>query len=80
MWDWNAVAKSVQNFLNNDPMVKKFVEEARQTAIKENWSEDKWVNYKNAFCKVVFLKAVQSNPAFMEEFGEQVYKELRGEA
>lgn len=80
MWDWNRIAKNVQNFLNTDPMVQKFMQEAKETAIKENWSQKRWVDYKNAFCKVVFLKAVQSNPALMEEFGKQVYKELRGEA
>lgn len=80
MWDWNLVAKNVQNFLNNDPMVQKFMEEAKDTAVRENWTKEQWVNYKNAFAKIVFLKAVQNNPALMEEFGKQVYKELRGEA
>lgn len=79
MWDWNKTAKAVQNFLNTDETVKKFVDEARQTAIKENWSEEKWTEYKNTFAKIVFLRAVQSNPYLMKEFGKQVYKELRGE-
>ena len=80
MWDWNKIAKNFQDFLNTDPMVQKFMKEAQETAYRENWSQEKWIDYKNAFCKVVFLKAIQSNTEVMEEFAKQVYKELRGEA
>ena len=80
MWDWNKIAKNFQNFLNTDPMVQKFMKEAQETAFRERWTEEKWQDYKNAFCKVVFLKAIQSNTVVMEEFAKQVYKELRGEA
>ena len=80
MIDWDGMAKALQRFLNTNEDVKKFISEAQQTAIKVNWSKEKWENYKVAFCKVVFLRAVQTNPALMEEFGKTIYKELRGEA
>jgi hypothetical protein len=80
MWDWDKIAKNFQDYLNSDPMVQKFMQEAQETAYREKWTQERWVNYKNAFCKVVFLKAIQSNTKVMDEFCEQIYHELRGEA
>ena len=68
----NAIAEKIQYVLENHPEAKAFVETARQTAIEEGWSAEKWKEFGNWIVKSMFFAYLELDKEAMAEFSEEV--------
>lgn len=73
--DSNEIISKIQYVLNNHPEAKAFLETARQTAIEEGWTAEKWKAFGEWVLMSMFFAYLEVDKEAMIQFSDEVLNE-----
>lgn len=73
--DSNEIISKIQYVLNNHPEAKVFLETARQTAIEEGWTAEKWKAFGEWVLMSMFFAYLELDKEAMIQFSDEVLNE-----
>ena len=71
----NEIISKIQYVLNNHPKAKAFLETARQTAIEEGWTAEKWKAFGEWVLMSMFFAYLELDKEAMSQFSDEVLNE-----
>lgn len=71
----NEIISKIQYVLNNHPEAKAFLETARQTAIEEGWTAEKWKAFGEWVLMSMFFAYLELDKESMSQFSDEVLNE-----
>lgn len=71
----NEIISKIQYVLNNHPEAKAFLETARQTAIEEGWTAEKWKAFGEWVLMSMFFAYLEVDKEAMIQFSDEVLNE-----
>ena len=71
----NEIISKIQYVLNNHPEAKAFLETARQTAIEEGWTAEKWKAFGEWVLMSMFFAYLELDKEAMSQFSDEVLNE-----
>lgn len=71
----NEIISKIQYVLNNHPEAKAFLENARQTAIEEGWTAEKWKAFGEWVLMSMFFAYLELDKEAMSQFSDEVLNE-----
>ena len=71
----NEIISKIQYVLNNHPEAKAFLESARQTAIEEGWTAEKWKAFGEWVLMSMFFAYLELDKEAMSQFSDEVLNE-----
>lgn len=72
----NEIISKIQYVLNNHPEAKAFLETARQTAIEEGWTAEKWKAFGEWVLMSMFFAYLELDKEAMNQFSDEVLNEF----
>lgn len=74
--DSNEIISKIQYVLNNHPEAKVFLETARQTAIEEGWTAEKWKAFGEWVLMSMFFAYLELDKEAMSQFSDEVFEQF----
>lgn len=71
----NEIISKIQYVLNNHPEAKAFLETARQIAIEEHWTAEKWKAFGECVLTSMFFAYLEVDKEAMIQFSDEVLNE-----